>query len=331
MTFNETKAQIVKVLADGKFHSGGELANRLGLSRAAIWKQIKGLADFGISIDGISGKGYRIEKPLELLDPARIKRALSPFTAEHLAELEIHRQIHSTNQHLLGNLDLACAAATVCLAEMQTHGRGRSGRQWISPFGHNIHLSLMRQFSQGPELLSAMGLAVGVCILRALKKLGISGVGLKWPNDILFNDKKLGGVLIEVAGQANGPCTAVIGIGLNFFIPSLYGELIQQDWIDLNEICSDVVLSRNQLIAEILNELIAMVEGYEQSGLAPYLDDWRHADSIRGRQVTLFIGHSQQQGRVEGISDDGLLIIRDKNGSKAHYASGEVSFSDTLS
>ena len=209
---------------------------------------------------------------------------------------------------------------------MQTAGRGRFGRQWISPFGRNIYLSLLWRFSEGHSSLSGLSLATGVAIVRALKKIGVDDVGLKWPNDIYWRRRKLGGILVEVLGEANGPCTVVIGLGINFYIPEQSARFIDQDWTDLDRILGHTRPSRNAMVSGILNDLIPVVEGFEKTGLKPYLDEWRRWDCVCGELVTLSFGSSKVRGEVSGITDDGLLIIRDQKGELSNFASGEVSF-----
>ncbi len=326
MRFNETKLKLIQFLADGEFHSGSELAKSLGISRSAVWKNIEGFASIGMEVIAVSGKGYRLNQPLELLKQSTIDAFLSPSVKPLLSGLEIHPQIDSTNRFLVNSVGQGCCSGTVCLAEMQTAGRGRFDRQWISPFGHNIYLSLLWRFLEGPAALSGFSLAVGVAIVRTLKKFGVNDVGLKWPNDILWRKQKLGGILVEVLGEANGPCAAVIGLGINFYISEKSARMIDQDWIDLERILGDSRPSRNVLVSGILNDLVPVVASFETTGLAPYLDEWHQWDCLYGEAVELSVGNSRVRGDVSGITSDGLLILRDKMGRLSQFASGEVSF-----
>lgn len=326
MVNSQTKINIIQYLADGEFHSGSELALRLGISRSAIWKQIKGFDELGLEVFAVPGKGYRLSSPLELLDHSTITSFLTPSVIERVTRMEIHHQIDSTNQYLIRSAASADSTGTVCLAEMQTAGRGRYGRRWVSPFGHNIYLSLLWRFNQGPAILSGLSLAVGVAVMRSLCLIGISDAGLKWPNDILYRRQKLGGILIEVTGESNGPFVAVIGLGLNVKISAQGGRLISQDWTDLEHLLGHRLPSRNALVSIILNELVPILSDYENTGIQPYLSEWRRWDCVRGSEVTLYVGNSEVHGEVLGITDDGLLMIRDKSGRLSQYASGEISF-----
>ena len=328
MQFSAKKKRLLQILADGQFHSGTELAEQLDISRSAVWKQINGLEEQGIDITAVNGKGYRLHTPLELLDKTLILNLLNNTTQQCLAELEIHDQIDSTNSYLVAlSNDKPDASAIVCLAEQQTAGKGRRGRQWISPFGSNIYASIIWQFQQGPSSLSGLSLAIGVAVIIALKKHGIYGVGLKWPNDIYWQQRKLGGILVEVSGEADGPCHAVIGLGLNLFLADQHGTEIEQDWVDISEILGKShQVSRNQLIATLIEQLLSVTRQYTQRSFALYRDEWRQFDCMQGQQVSLFMGNKKIDGTVLGINDDGLLLLQSESGTVQSFASGEVSF-----
>ncbi|WP_428354324.1 bifunctional biotin--[acetyl-CoA-carboxylase] ligase/biotin operon repressor BirA [Methyloprofundus sp.] len=328
MQFSANKKRLLQILSDGLFHSGTELAEQLGLSRSAIWKQINGLEELGIEVTAVNGKGYRLQAAIELLDHACIFSLLSPETRQSLVELEIHDQIDSTNRYLLAlshsNSD---TSAVCCLAEQQTAGKGRRGKQWVSPFGHNVYASLVWKFQQGPASLSGLSLAIGVAVINTLKICGIHDAGLKWPNDIYWQQRKLGGILVEVSGESDGPCHAVIGLGLNFYLPEQEGAQILQDWVDIQQILGSAhQLSRNQFLASLIEQLIAVTNNYTLASFALYREQWRQFDCMLGQQVNLFIGTTQIEGTVMGIDDNGLLLLQTETGETRSFASGEVSF-----
>ncbi|TXL15008.1 biotin--[acetyl-CoA-carboxylase] ligase [Methylococcaceae bacterium HT3] len=328
MQFSAKKKLLLQILADGKFHSGTDLAEQLEVGRSAIWKQINGLEEQGHEITAVNGKGYRLHCSLELLNKTLIYSFLSTTTQNCLAELDIHDQIDSTNSHLVAlSNSHPDTSGIVCLAEQQTAGKGRRGRQWISPFGSNIYASIVWQFEQGPSSLAGLSLAIGVAVIKALKLHGIHDVGLKWPNDIYWQHRKLGGILVEVSGESDGPCHAVIGLGLNLFLTDQDGSQIEQDWVDINEILGNSHrVSRNQLIATLIEEFIAVTSQYTKESFALYRDQWRDFDCMRGQQVTLFMGNSTHNGAIMGIDDEGLLLLQTETGSIQSFASGEVSF-----
>lgn len=324
--FPESRKKILTLLADGGFHSGTELASRLQISRSAVWKQLHALSEFGLESSAVTGKGYRLNNPIELLEKIKINKALSTDVKSLISRLEIYDQIESTNNYLVKLAQERSASGIVCLAEYQSAGRGRRGRTWVSPFGSNIYLSVLWQFQNGPAAISGLSLAAGIAIIRALKKLYIKGIGLKWPNDIYWQEKKLGGILIEVSGETDGPCVAVIGIGLNVFISEQQALGIDQDWTDLTQIMGQSGFSRNELAASLLNELLPVIAHFENEKIQSYLDQWREYDCMYGKSVTLSLGEKTFTGVVMGVDDNGLLLLKQPDGVTQVFASGEVSF-----
>ncbi len=326
MLLTEIKKKILQILADGEFHSGNELATSLNISRSAIWKQLGGFTEYGIEVIAVSGKGYRLPRSIELLNHKTIKTSLAVNTETLLSELLIYDRISSTNHYLVEQINQGGKSGLICLAEFQEAGKGRRGRQWVSPFGCNIYLSILWHFQKGPAAISALSLALGVAVIRALAGFSITGVGLKWPNDIYWQGQKLGGILVEVLGESDGPCSVVSGIGLNMFLPDKEAQNIHQSWTDLSQVMGVQVPSRNELIAALINELLPIIANFEDSGFADYLHEWRSYDCMAGKQVTLHMGNTQFAGVVQGIDDTGMLVLKDKQGNDHVYACGEVSF-----
>lgn len=324
---SSTQKSILTILADGQFHSGTELAEKLGISRSAICKQLKNLTELGLEFSAISGKGYRLDRALQLLSETGIEKHLNSTANFLIKELEIHDCIHSTNSYLVEKSNQTTSNGVVCFAEFQSSGKGRRGRDWISPFGSNIYLSILWRFQNGPASISGLSLAVGVAVIRALNDCGIYDVGLKWPNDIYWKNKKLAGILIEVSGEANGPCNAVVGLGLNIYLPEEKGKSITQDWVDLNQIIADnPVKIRTKLAAELLNYLMPTIANFEEDTLERYLDEWRTYDCMKGNEVNIYMGQNVFTGVIEGIDNDGYLLLADEQGVVKKFASGEVSF-----
>ncbi len=323
----EKQKKILTLLANGEFHSGTALAEALGVSRSAICKQLNGLSVLGLQHSAVSGKGYRLDKPLELLEHSKIVSVLSEQNKPLISALEIHDSLNSTNTYLVEHSQRNAPSGYVCFAEHQTAGKGRRGRQWVSPYGSNLYLSILWRFQQGGMAATAgLSLAIGVAVIRALQASGFNEVGLKWPNDIYYQGKKLGGILIEVSGEADGPCSAVIGLGLNLFLPEAEAQTITQAWTDLTKISGEKVLRRNALAGAVLNQMLIILNGYETLGLQGCLEEWRRYDCLKGQSATLFIGQQHIQGTVEGVDDNGLLLIKKQEGTVQAYASGEVSF-----
>ena len=324
---SNTLKQLLALLADGEFHSGTTLAHLLAVSRSAVWKQLQCLEAWGIEIVAVTGKGYKLQRPLQLLDQAQIESALLPAVAALVQRLEVHDELASTNSYLLDIAQQQPARAWVCLAEYQTAGKGRRGRTWVSPFGHNIYLSLLWRFQDGPAAIAGLSLAIGVAVIRALRQAGITEVGLKWPNDIYWRGRKLAGILIEVSGESSGPCHAVIGLGLNLYLPPVQAEAIEQAWVDLQQILGEqIALQRNRWVALLLNEIVPVVADYQTRKLSDYVNEWRTYDCLAGQAVNIFMGEQVFAGIVRGVDNQGLLLLEDDAGNLRAFASGEVSF-----
>jgi BirA family biotin operon repressor/biotin-[acetyl-CoA-carboxylase] ligase len=328
MLLADKQKKILTLLADGEFHSGTLLANLLGISRAAVCKYIKQLSEqLDLTIIAVSGKGYRLDNPLELLASTQIEAMLNEQSKALISLLEVHDQIDSTNRYLVEHARYQVASGLVCFAEQQTAGKGRRGREWVSPFGSNIYLSIAWQFPQGGyAAIAGLSLAVGVMVIRALKEQQIHEVGLKWPNDIMSQGKKLGGILIEVTGEVDGGCSVVIGVGLNLLLPESKAQNITQAWTDIAQITGQRS-ARNALAGSLLNHLLPVIADFETVGIKRYLDEWRAYDCLKGLPATLFIAQQAITGIIEGVNDDGLLLLKRDNGTVQAFASGEVSFS----
>lgn len=315
--------RLLSELADGRFHSGEALARRLGVTRAAVWKQVKGLGrELGLEIDSVTGRGYRLAQPIELLDPARIQACLSPAVRHRFQRMHIHSTIESTNTWLMREAAREAPSGTVCLAEHQTAGKGRHGRQWVSPFGRNIYLSLLWRFERSPVELSGLSLAAGIGVIRALRRIACHEAGLKWPNDILWRGKKLAGLLLEVAGEAAGPSHLVIGVGLNLQLDAA-GSGIDQPWIDLVSIPDVRAYSRNELVAGLLENLFEIITEYEQSGLTRFIEEWDRYDLLKGSEVVVRNASRSYQGEHLGIDPSGALKLR-VAGEVMTFWAGEV-------
>jgi BirA family biotin operon repressor/biotin-[acetyl-CoA-carboxylase] ligase len=319
--------QIIAILADAQFHSGTEIAEQIGVSRAAVFKQIKKIPDLGLEINVVSGKGYQLSVALQLLSKPEIEKGLSVDVYNLITKLEVHDVLDSTNRYLVDKAQQSDNNALVCFAEFQSAGKGRRGREWVSPFGCNIYLSILWRFQSGTAAINGLSLAVAVAVIRVLKHCGITDVGLKWPNDIYWQQKKLAGILIEVSGETSGPCNTVIGLGLNFFMPEQQAQSITQEWVDLNTILSsNASILRNQCATMLLNQLMPIIANFEQDTFASYVDEWREYDCMQGKAVKIFQGKQVFDGIVQGIDDSGLLLLENEDGNIKTFASGEVSF-----
>jgi BirA family biotin operon repressor/biotin-[acetyl-CoA-carboxylase] ligase len=320
----DSQQRVLACLADGRFHSGEKLAERLGVSRAAIWKAVRALQAAGIEIHAVRGRGYRVVGALEPLDESAIRAELTPHNAALLDRLEILPETDSTNGHLLARALDGARAGCACLAESQRSGRGRQGRRWHSPPGRNVYLSLLWRYASGPESLAGLSLAVGVAIAGVLRRVGLQEIGLKWPNDLLCRERKLGGVLLESSGESGGSCFVVVGIGLNVAMPDSGAASIDQPWCDLAGELGDATPSRNRLAGLLLDALLPLLADYPVRGLAPWIEGWNRHDVLAGREVRLQFGRETVSGRHRGVDRDGALLV-EHDGRVQRYHGGEVS------
>jgi BirA family biotin operon repressor/biotin-[acetyl-CoA-carboxylase] ligase len=316
--------EILHHMGDGKFRSGQELGVRMGMSRGGVWKQIRMLEKLGVEVYCVPGEGYRLGQPLELLSRSRVRAHIGDVALPLLADLEIYLEIDSTNAQLMRRADAGARSGEGCLAERQLAGRGRRGRTWLSPFGRNLYLSLLWRFDCGPDRLPGLSLAVGVAVSRALEASGVYGCGLKWPNDLVLEGRKFGGVLIEIAGEVAGECCAVIGVGVNLQMPRGLGTDIDQPWTDLQSSAGSPLPSRNLLAGRVLDQLLALCDGFPHCGFAPYRDAWVERDIHFGRPVIVHSPRGQWSGVARGVDRTGALLL-DRNGAIVTISSGEVS------
>jgi len=313
--------QLLEKLAAGPL-SGDALARELGLTRAAVWKRIQGLRKAGVAVEGRAGDGYTLQRPVQLLDAGRIRAGLPASALAVLDGLEVAWSVGSTNTELL-RCSVPQRGSRVLLAERQTQGRGRRGREWTSPLAAHIYVSVLRGFPGGLARLGGLSLAAGVAVAEALQGQGIESIGLKWPNDLVADGRKLGGLLVEGGGEFAGAAHAVIGIGLNVDMPADMAAGIGQPWTDLQTLRGAAV-DRNTVVATVLAHLLPALEIFDQQGLAPFLPRYAALDSLAGREVRIEQGGQWQQGIALGLADDGALRVR-MGDQEQHVHAGEVS------
>ena len=306
--------------------SGDALAREAGQTRAAVWKRIEALREAGVAIEASPGQGYRLARPLDLLDVDALLAALPAAVAVGVARLEVAWSIDSTNSELLRR-GAPARGADVLLAERQTAGRGRRGRPWRSPLGANLYLSLARRFDGGLARLGGMSLVAGIAVAEALHALGATRTRLKWPNDLVVEDgpglRKLGGLLVEGGGEHGGPVSAVIGIGINVAMPAAATAGIDQPWTDLAAIgCTQ---PRSRVAAEVVAQLVPALERFDRDGFAPFAERWDAFDCLRGREARLALPGGDEDVRVLGLGEGGALRVRGADGRERDVHAGEVS------
>ena len=321
-------AQVFAALADGQFHSGEELAAALGVSRSAIWKAVKALRDLGSTLHAVRNRGYRLARSGEPLAAARILEAIDPGVRERVRSVDVVWSVGSTNTVLLSRPNPPNGSSEVMLAEYQTAGRGRRGRAWLAPPGGSICLSLNWTFRDVPADLGSLGLVVGVCELRALRELGLVHAKLKWPNDVLVDDRKLGGVLIELRAESAGPACVVIGMGLNVALGAPLLERIATTGLAPTDLMTAGLEqpSRNLVVGRIVASCIRGLLEFEREGLRPFIEDWREADALRGRMVDVRgAGGNIERGLARGVDLHGALLVETADEGLKKFISGDVS------
>ena len=316
MSLTPIRQALLAILADGEFHSGEQLGEQLGISRAAVSKHVAALKALGLDVYSLTGRGHRLALPLALYDQALLQSALP------MAPVHVFPVIDSTNQFLLERVG-QLQSGSLCLAECQTAGRGRRGKPWVSPFGCQLIISLYWRLEQGMAAVMGLSLAVGVAVVDALESLGYHGVQLKWPNDIYYEGRELAGILVEMSGSAGSLCHLVIGVGINLAMPDREAEKIDQAWAELRELSRDPV-DRNQLAVSVGRSLQETMLRFERDGLAPFVERWNQLDSFSGRPVKLLMGEREVFGIARGIDDRGALRLETEQGM-ALFVGGEVS------
>jgi BirA family transcriptional regulator, biotin operon repressor / biotin---[acetyl-CoA-carboxylase] ligase len=318
-------ARVFSALADGEFHSGEQLAGALGVSRSAVWKAVGSLRELGATLHAVRNRGYRLRSGSDALEAARITELLPMAVRKHVRRIEAAWTVDSTNSVLLARPNSPFGACDVFLAEYQTAGRGRRGRAWLAPPGGSICLSLGWTFQEVPQGIGALGLAVGVCALRALLESGMDQVALKWPNDILVEGKKLGGILTELRAESAGPASVVIGIGLNVALGAALLQRIGETGVAATDLVSAGLTqpSRNALAAALIDQVVRGLLAFEKEGLRPFVEEWRAADALRGRQVDVHTLEGVARGLARGIDLHGALVIETPKGVR-RFVSGDV-------
>ena len=313
--------RVLRLLADGEFQSGEKLARTLKVSRTSVWKALQAAEAWGVTLFKVHGRGYRLVTPVDWLDAARVREHLGVHADTF--QVEVVDLADSTNTILLNEALAGAPAGLVVAAELQTQGRGRRGRNWHTGLGGALTFSLLWRFEQGVRDLGGLTLAVGVALVRALRASGAEGVQVKWPNDLVWQHHKLGGVLTEIEGDVMGPSAAVIGIGLNVFLEPDVRQRIDQAVTDLASV--GVRVDRSRLLGACLAQLADVLEVFARQGLAPLRAEWERMHALAGRTVAVAMGdRTQQTGIAAGIADDGALLLQTESGLRRCY-SGEVS------
>ena len=320
-----TNYSVLSILSDNVFHSGEDIARSLQISRASVWKVIQNLRKKGLEINSIRGRGYRLNHVIDLLSAREITNSLPPSLNKRF-KIETHFELTSTNDYLIQQ-DRSCVdytVSSVCLAEYQRSGKGRRGRTWQSPLSTNLYMSLTWQHKLSPRAVSGFSLVTAVALANCLEHLGVEGVQLKWPNDVLWNQRKIAGILLEVAGESHGDQALVIGLGVNVALPESARLHIDQPWTDLLH-ATGRYISRNMLASQLLIEIYKYFCLYEERGMEALFIEWNSRDAYLHKNVDLIFPNQKISGKVAGIDEQGSLLLDLGDGIQKAYQSGEVS------
>ena len=320
------RAALLGVLADGAWHSEEALAGRVDAERARVREQAEKLSRLGLDIESRPGRGIRLSRPLELLSGARIRSEVNASVAARMGRLEVFLELDSTNAHLLGAPAPAAGRLTAVLAEFQHAGRGRRGRIWNMPLGSGIALSVGWTFPETPGDLAALSLAAGVTTRRVIQALCGCAPALKWPNDLIWEHRKLAGILVESAARPQGACHVVVGLGLNVSLDSERLDAVGDQpgaAVDLERMTGIRAPWRSELAARLIEGYCKMFRTFQSSGFKKFHAAFVEADYLRRRRVVVTDGPSRVSGTVMTVDRSGALILDTETGMRRIVA-GDV-------
>ncbi|MDB5862985.1 MAG: Bifunctional ligase/repressor BirA [Betaproteobacteria bacterium] len=300
--------RLLRLLADGDFHSGAALARTLDVSRGTVWNAVRALEVADLGVYKVRGRGYKLADAVSLLEASSVARFAGADAAR--LSIEVADNVASTNSELMKRASVEAPAGSVIAAEWQHGGRGRMGRPWHAGVARGLSFSVLWRYVQGAGALAGLSLAVGVAVVRALRELGAAQVQLKWPNDVLWDGRKLAGILVELQGDALGPSTVVIGIGLNVRLSPAMRARIDQPAADLESACEHT-LDRNAVLGVMLRHLVQVLDAFGETGFAPLREEWERYHAHQGLDVMVTLPSGQtDHGIARGIAEDGALLFQ---------------------
>lgn len=319
----DSEQALLRSLADGECHVSQELAQALGLSPDTLRRHIQSLRAKGIEVLELPPSRYRLSEAIELFQASSVLDSLGAEERALLDHLDVFFEVDSTNRFLCERMSNSSTGARVCLADRQTAGKGRRGRAWVAPLG-NVYLSILWTFRLPAAKLQGLSLAVGVATVRAVGAFGVDEIRLKWPNDVVCEAGKLGGILVEIVSSAGQLCQVVIGVGLNVAMVEPCGLRIDQPWSDLSRVVGRR-LSKNAVAGRLLAELLRTLRLFEfGGGFSAFRAAWEDYDHCRDRTVVLHTGAGDTQGVARGVDEHGRLLL-EVQGSVQTVVSGDVS------
>lgn len=321
---NENLIKLVALLNDGQYHDGDSLGAALHMTPSAVWKAIKKLQAYGVAVDSIKGKGYALPVACELIDGKEIKKRIKP----EKADISVFESIASTNDYLKSFKQ--AKQPKICFAEEQTQGKGRLNRTWASPFGKNIYFSCLYPFQKDVSELSGLSLVTGIAIVKALKDVGMTqAIGVKWPNDIMYENKKMAGVLIEIQAESHSVSQVIIGMGVNVNMLNDPTQSITQEWTSFAKVTGKII-NRNKICAALIVQLLQELKRFDSEGFVSYIDEWMQIDYLANRYITVKNNNEKITGIMVGINEQGHLLLRLANGVVRAFSSGDTSIVKTM-
>jgi BirA family biotin operon repressor/biotin-[acetyl-CoA-carboxylase] ligase len=318
-----TDKQLLDLLEKRGFHSGSDLGRILGVSRVAIQKRVANLRAVGLPVSRIPGRGYSLDSGITLLNKDTILSTIDDNNRSLVSHFELLQSVNSTNEHVSG-LEISPGKAAICITESQVSGRGRRGRTWHSSPYRNLLFSISWCFEAWPDAITGLSLAAGIEIVSKLRAIGVSDLMLKWPNDIVSAQGKIGGILIDVRGEANASCRIDIGLGLNIVMAAKDAKNIDQEWSDLESLGYKDI-DRNKLAATCINAWIELCKNYAETGFAAYKDLWPDYDAYSDATISVSRDQNEFLGRVTGVNDAGALLVKAENGQMHLLTDAETS------
>jgi BirA family biotin operon repressor/biotin-[acetyl-CoA-carboxylase] ligase len=306
--------------AGDEFVSGEVISDKLGLTRAAVWKHVEALRAQGYRIDAFPARGYRLAGIPDRLGPLELRPLLGTHDLGQV--LHCYEEIGSTSDRAKELAEEGAEHGEVVIAESQTAGRGRRGRTWVSPPRRNVHLSVVLRPDLPPARAPELTLVASVAVCDALRQAGVAA-GIKWPNDVLASGRKIAGILTELAADPDRVQWVVLGVGVNVnaraedFPPELRGE------------ATSVLIERGQaapralFAAALLTTLEDWIDRHAEEGFAPVRDAWRARNVTLGREVLVRADGRDVEGRAEDLDDTGALLVATPAGIE-RIVSGDV-------
>lgn len=321
LVLNQNLVKLVHLLQDGQYHDGTSIGKVLNITRGGVWKLIKKLEQYQVAFTSVKGKGYQLNEPLILLDAEKIRTLLGKIPLN----IEVLEKVDSTNQYLKQS-QTPIEEVQVCLAEIQTKGRGRLNRSWYSPFGKNIYFSMRYPFQKDLSELSGLSLVVALSVAHTLDTIRESPekIKLKWPNDVMVQGEKMAGILIEIQAESNGFSQVVIGIGINVNETDANQNNITQPWSSLKKL-TGIDYDRNGICAELISQLLSYLQRFSASGFSDFNAEWQERDLLFGKPVELTSGNQAYSGIGQGIDAQGHLVLKMADGSLKGFSSGDTS------